>query len=98
MKQVAVIVVLAQIGCFLPCERAIIPIRDRVMTRVGGNDDMETNSSTFSTEMKELGFLLRYATSSSLILLDELGRSSSLIDGIIFACYLSCFNEGLNCE
>ena len=83
MKQVALIVILAQIGSFVPAEAALLPVREQILARVGGNDDMETNSSTFSSEMKELGFLLRYASRSSMILLDELGRSSSMIDGKI---------------
>lgn len=81
MKQVAIIIIMAQMGCFVPATEAIIPARERILSRVGGNDDVENNTSTFSAEMKELGFVLRHTSRSALILIDELGRSSSLIDG-----------------
>lgn len=81
MKQVAIIIIMAQMGCFVPATEAIIPARERILSRVGGNDDVENNTSTFSAEMKELGFVLRHTSRSTLILIDELGRSSSLIDG-----------------
>ncbi len=81
MKQVAIIIIMAQMGCFVPATEAIIPTRERILSRVGGNDDVENNTSTFSAEMKELGFVLRHTSRSTLILIDELGRSSSLIDG-----------------
>eukprot|EP01038_Epipyxis_sp_PR26KG_P013442 gene13442-18022_t len=85
IKQIALIVIMAQIGCFVPAIHATIPVRDRILTRIGTNDDMEHNMSTFSTEMKEIAYVLSNLTDRSLILIDELGRGTSNIDGMSIA-------------
>jgi DNA mismatch repair ATPase MutS len=83
IKQVALITILAQIGCFVPATYALIPIRDKILTRLGSNDDIEHNMSTFSIEMKEAAYILDNCTKRSLVLIDELGRGSSNVDGEI---------------
>jgi DNA mismatch repair ATPase MutS len=77
----AIIVIMAQIGCFVPARAAVIPIRKRILSRIGTNDDMENNLSSFSMEMKEVSYILEHANEDSFIIIDELGRSSSNIDG-----------------
>lgn len=81
MKQIALLVVLAQVGCFVPARQAIIPIRDRLLSRIGTSDDMEHNMSTFATEMKDVAYILSNITEKSIIIIDELGRGTSNIDG-----------------
>jgi DNA mismatch repair ATPase MutS len=81
IKQVALIVILAQIGCFVPAKHATIPVRDRILCRLGTSDDLEHNMSTFQTEMKECVYILNMITSNSLVIVDELGRGTSNIDG-----------------
>ena len=97
IKQTALIVVMAQIGCFVPARHATVPIRDRVMSRLGTSDDMEHNMSTFFTEMKEVAYLLDNLTDNSLVLIDELGRGTSTIDGdlslMLSLCLLHCFSS-----
>jgi DNA mismatch repair ATPase MutS len=66
IKQVALLTVLGQIGCFVPAQQAVIPLRDRLLSRIGMADDMENNLSTFHTEMKETSYVLDNATSKSL--------------------------------
>lgn len=88
MKQVAQVVILAQIGCFVPATYALIPIRDKILTRIGNNDDIEHNLSTFSVEMKESAYLVDCCSNKSLVLIDELGRGSSNIDGKIEECIM----------
>ena len=85
IKQVALIVVLAQIGCFVPAQQATIPLRDRLLSRIGTSDDMEHNLSTFHTEMKESAYILENLTPRSLVIVDELGRGTSNIDGVSIA-------------
>jgi DNA mismatch repair protein MSH4 len=74
-------VILAQIGCFVPAKHATVPVRDRILSRLGTSDDMEHNMSTFFTEMKEISYLLANLTDKSLVVIDELGRGTSTIDG-----------------
>jgi len=81
MRQVALIVVLAQAGGFVPADDAVLPVIDRVFTRVGASDDIAGGQSTFMREMTELTEILHEATSDSLILLDEVGRGTSTADG-----------------
>jgi DNA mismatch repair ATPase MutS len=69
-------------GCFVPATYALIPIRDKILTRIGNNDDIEHNMSTFSVEMKETSYIVDNCTAKSLVLIDELGRGSSNIDGM----------------
>ena len=77
IRQVALIVIMAQIGSFVPASKAKIPICDRVFTRVGASDDLASGQSTFMVEMSEVTNILKYATKNSLVILDEVGRGTS---------------------
>jgi DNA mismatch repair ATPase MutS len=81
IKQIALITVMAQIGCFVPARHATLAVRDRILSRIGTSDDMEHNMSTFHTEMKEAAYLLSSLSDRSLVIIDELGRGTSTIDG-----------------
>jgi DNA mismatch repair protein MutS len=85
MRQVALIAIMAQIGCFVPAEKAEIGLIDRIFTRIGASDDLARGHSTFMVEMMETCEALREATSKSLILLDEVGRGTSTYDGMALA-------------
>jgi DNA mismatch repair protein MutS len=85
MRQVALIVILAQAGSFVPARRARVGIVDRVLTRVGASDNLAKGESTFMVEMKETANVLRAATSRSLVVLDEIGRGTSTYDGLAIA-------------
>lgn len=78
MRQVAIITLLAHIGCFVPAARADISIVDRIFTRVGASDDLASGQSTFMVEMNEVAGILNNATRSSLVILDEVGRGRDL--------------------
>ncbi|MBQ2326069.1 MAG: DNA mismatch repair protein MutS, partial [Clostridia bacterium] len=85
MRQVALIVIMAQCGSFVPASYARIGICDRVFTRVGASDDLSMGRSTFMVEMNEVADILRHATSRSLLILDEIGRGTSTFDGMAIA-------------
>ena len=85
LRQSALVVLLAQIGSFVPAEEAKLPIFERIYTRIGATDDIAGGRSTFMVEMDELGHILQHATTKSLILLDEIGRGTSTYDGLSLA-------------
>ena len=85
MRQVALIVLMAQMGSFVPAKSARIGLVDRVFTRIGASDDLASGQSTFMVEMAEVASILKYATSRSLLILDEIGRGTSTYDGMAIA-------------
>jgi DNA mismatch repair protein MutS len=85
MRQVALITLMAQIGCFVPAAKAVIGVVDRIFTRVGASDDLASGQSTFMVEMSELANIMNSATSKSLVILDEIGRGTSTFDGLSIA-------------
>ena len=85
MRQCAITVIMAQMGCFVPCKEATIPIFDKIFTRIGASDDLVSGESTFMVEMKEANYALQEATENSLILFDELGRGTATYDGMSLA-------------
>ena len=85
MRQTALIVLMAQVGSFVPADKAKIGIADRIFTRVGASDDLASGQSTFMVEMTEVANILRNATPKSLLILDEIGRGTSTFDGLAIA-------------
>ena len=85
MRQTALIVLMAQTGCFVPAKRAHIGVVDGIYTRVGASDDLASGQSTFMVEMNEVAYILKNATANSLLILDEIGRGTSTFDGMSIA-------------
>ena len=85
MRQCAITVIMAQMGCFVPCKSASLPIFDKIFTRIGASDDLVSGESTFMVEMKEANYAISEATENSLILFDELGRGTATYDGMSLA-------------
>lgn len=85
MRQMAIIVIMAQIGCFVPAKEAYLPIFDKIFTRIGASDDLVSGESTFMVEMMEANKAIMEATENSLILFDELGRGTATYDGMSLA-------------
>jgi DNA mismatch repair protein MutS len=85
LRQAALLCVLAQIGAFVPAERARIGVVDRIFTRIGSGDDLVAGDSTFMLEMREVAHILRHATRRSLVVIDELGRGTATYDGLAIA-------------
>src|SRR6266481_4656110 len=85
LRQAALIVLMAQIGCFVPARQAKLPIIDRIFTRIGASDNLARGRSTFLVEMSEVAAILNHATPASLVLLDEVGRGTATFDGLSIA-------------
>lgn len=85
MRQCAITVIMAQMGCFVPCKSCTMPIFDKIFTRIGASDDLVSGESTFMVEMKEANTAISDATENSLILFDELGRGTATYDGMSLA-------------
>ncbi len=85
MRQLAITVIMAQIGCFVPAKEAILPIFDAIFTRIGASDDLVSGESTFMVEMNEAEYAISNATVNSLVLFDELGRGTATFDGMALA-------------
>ena len=94
MRQVAIIVVMAQIGSFVPANEARIGVIDKLFTRVGASDDLASGQSTFMLEMNEVAYILRNATKQSLIIYDEVGRGTSTFDGMSIARAIIEYTNG----
>ncbi|XP_065888856.1 mutS protein homolog 4-like isoform X2 [Dysidea avara] len=89
MKQIALMQIMAQIGCFVPAEYASFRVADQVFSRIGSDDDIETNASTFMLEMREINYIVQNVTDKSLLIIDELGRGTSSEEGVGL-CFAIC--------
>ncbi|MBR1863473.1 MAG: DNA mismatch repair protein MutS [Ruminococcus sp.] len=101
MRQVALITLMAQIGCFVPADRAKISVVDQIFTRIGASDDLTAGQSTFMVEMSEVADIVKHATPNSLVILDEVGRGTSTFDGISIARAVSEYistSKSLGCK
>ena len=99
MRELAIIIILSQIGCFVPAKEANIPIFDKIFTRIGASDDVVGGESTFMVEMRESANALKNATKNSLILFDELGRGTSTYDGMSLAgSIIEYINKNIKCK
>lgn len=99
MRQVALMVVMAQIGCFVPASYANLPIFDKLFTRIGASDDLISGKSTFMVEMMEANRALRHATKDSLLIFDELGRGTATFDGMAIAqAMVEYISQELQCK
>ena len=99
MRQLGIIVIMAQIGCFVPASEASLPIFDKIFTRIGASDDLVSGESTFMVEMKESANAIQNATMNSLILFDELGRGTATFDGMSLAqAILEYIHDKVGCK
>ncbi|CAM4210185.1 DNA mismatch repair protein MutS [Paenibacillus tarimensis] len=99
MRQVALICMMAQIGCFVPARRAEIPLTDRIFTRIGAADDLIGGQSTFMVEMKDIQVMTEKATRSSLVIIDELGRGTSTGEGMAIAqAVIEYVHDSIGCK
>ena len=99
MRQLGIIVIMAQIGCFVPASEASIPVFDKIFTRIGASDDLVSGESTFMVEMKESANAIKNATSNSLVLFDELGRGTATFDGMSLAqAILEYIHDKIGCK
>ncbi|MCK4551758.1 MAG: DNA mismatch repair protein MutS [Tenericutes bacterium] len=99
MRQLALIIIMAQMGCFIPAKAAKLPIFDQIFTRIGASDDLSTGKSTFMVEMLEVNYALKNATLNSLILFDEIGRGTATYDGMALAqAIIEYCHHKINCK
>jgi len=99
MRQVALIAIMAQIGCFVPCKSCDIPIFDQIFTRIGASDDIVSGQSTFMVEMMEVNNAITNATKNSLVLFDEIGRGTATYDGMALAqAIIEYVHENIGCK
>ena len=99
MRQLAITVIMAQIGCFVPARDATLPIFDAIFTRIGASDDLVSGESTFMVEMKEANNAISNATSNSLVLFDELGRGTATFDGMALAqAIIEYIHDNIKCK
>ncbi|WP_127610211.1 DNA mismatch repair protein MutS [Paenibacillus validus] len=99
MRQVAMIGLMAQIGCFVPAKRAVVPIVDRIFTRIGAADDLIGGQSTFMVEMMDIQIMTEKATSRSLVIIDELGRGTSTGEGMAIAqAVIEFLHDNIGCK
>lgn len=99
MRQFAITVIMAQIGCFVPAKEAIMPVFDAIYTRIGASDDLVSGESTFMVEMKEANDAISNATRNSLVLFDELGRGTATFDGMALAqSIIEYLHDNIHCK
>ncbi len=99
MRELGIITIMAQIGCYVPAKKAILPIFDKIFTRIGASDDLVSGESTFMVEMTEAANAIKNATPDSLILFDELGRGTATFDGMSLAqAILEYINNKIACK
>ena len=99
MRQLGIISIMAQIGCFVPAREAILPVFDKIFTRIGASDDLVSGESTFMVEMTEAANAIKNSTKNSLILFDELGRGTATFDGMSLAqAILEYINNKIGCK
>ena len=99
MRELGIIVIMAQIGCYVPAKKATLPIFDKIFTRIGASDDLVSGESTFMVEMTEAANAIKNATPNSLILFDELGRGTATFDGMSIAqAILEYINNKIGCK
>jgi len=99
MRQLAITVIMAQIGCFVPAKEAELPIFDAIFTRIGASDDLVSGESTFMVEMTEANYAIQSATKNSLVLFDELGRGTATFDGMALAqAIIEYIHDHIGCK